>query len=73
MLEEMPAFPERESSLLSKLHETAPWTVKLEHERPSSGETQSEQVQDFSPNGPVEPVINIGAPVDPLINTGKLA
>lgn len=29
VLEEMPPFPHRESSLLSKLYQTAPWTAKL--------------------------------------------
>ncbi|CAI8017166.1 AP-2 complex subunit alpha-2 [Geodia barretti] len=29
VLEEMPPFPEKESSLLSKLYQTAPWTAKL--------------------------------------------
>jgi AP-2 complex subunit alpha len=31
VLEEMPPFPEKESSLLSKLYQTAPWTAKLHH------------------------------------------
>ena len=29
VLEEMPTFPDRESSLLSKLYQSAPWTAKL--------------------------------------------
>lgn len=66
----MPAFPERESSLLSKLHETAPWTLKLEQEgTASSGEAQPQQ-QLTAPahNGLAEPAINIGSPVDALIS-----
>lgn len=70
----MPAFPERESSLLSKLHETAPWTLKLEVEGgPSSSPTQAafSDLNNSSHNGPAEAVVNIGAPVDALISTGE--
>ena len=37
MLEEMPPFPDRESSLLSKLYQTAPWTSKLHKVRKGGG------------------------------------
>ena len=62
----MPAFPERESTLLSKLYQSAPWTAKLHKtsgEESVGGATQ----EDGSP----PPVNDIGQPVglDSLINT----
>lgn len=56
-MEEMPAFPDKESSLLNKLYETAPWTAKLHQE------TESAPAVSLDPNA--EPPIQ---PVDP---TGK--
>ena len=68
MLEEMPAFPDKESSLLNKLYETAPWTAKVHHEtgpaEPASEPTEQLPVAN-------EPMMNIGQPVDTLINTSK--
>jgi hypothetical protein len=66
VLEEMPAFPERESTLLSKLYQSAPWTAKLHKtagEESVGGATREEE--------PPAPVINdIGQPVgDTLVNT----
>ena len=73
MLEEMPAFPDRESSLLNKLYETAPWTAKL-HKRDNDmtseeNATTGGGITITVPNGITEP--NIGNPVDPLISTSK--
>ena len=70
MLEEMPAFPDRESSLLNKLYETAPWTAKLHKQEPEAG--MPETVTQESPpivNGITEPGPSIEQPVDQLINT----
>lgn len=39
VLEEMPPFPDRESSLLAKLYQTAPWTAKLHQEEGEEKET----------------------------------
>lgn len=65
----MPAFPDRESSLLNKLYETAPWTAKLHKQDDESG---GEGTQSTTPvvNGISEPSVNIGQPVDSLISTG---
>ena len=82
VLEEMPAFPEKKSSLLNKLYETAPWTAKLhqqDEEATSSVATTSQQptqeaaAEQAQPvvNGAVEPMLNLGQPVDQLINTSK--
>lgn len=73
----MPAFPERESSLLSKLHQSAPWTAKLHNDTLPDSTASSEQ----STASNVEPVANglidtktsavsIGMPVEPLLSTG---
>ena len=72
-MEEMPAFPDRESSLLNKLYETAPWTAKL-HQQDQGTEpgVTTESVESPPPpvvNGTTEPVL-IGLPVDTLISTG---
>lgn len=72
MLEEMPAFPDRKSSLLNKLYETAPWTAKLHHQEQGagSGEAAGESMESMEPSPVVnEPIINIGLSVDPLIST----
>ena len=67
----MPAFPDRESSLLNKLYETAPWTAKL-HGQEQAGSTVNETnvsgSADVPPvelitNGIVESTVNIGLPV----------
>ncbi len=70
----MPAFPDRESSLLNKLYETAPWTAKL-HQQDQVAEScaTSETMEAPLPpvvNGATEPVL-IGLPVDTLISTSK--
>ena len=64
----MPAFPERESTLLSKLYQSAPWTAKLHKtsgEESVGGATREE--------GSPAPVINdIGQPVgDTLVSTSR--
>jgi hypothetical protein len=64
----MPAFPERESTLLSKLYQSAPWTAKLHKtagEESVGGATREEE--------PPAPVINdIGQPVgDSLLSTSR--
>ena len=64
----MPAFPERESTLLSKLYQSAPWTAKLHKtsgEESVGGTTREEE--------PPAPVINdIGQPVgDTLVSTSR--
>jgi hypothetical protein len=64
----MPAFPERESTLLSRLYQSAPWTAKLHKtagEESVGGATREEE--------PPAPVINdIGQPVgDSLVNTSR--
>lgn len=72
MLEEMPAFPDRKSSLLNKLYETAPWTAKLHQQEQGagSGEAAGESMESMEPSPVVnEPIINIGLSVDPLIST----
>ena len=59
VLEEMPVFPDRESSLLSKLYLSAPWTAKLHKttgEESVGGATQDEVV-------PTVPVNDIGQSV----------
>ena len=66
VLEEMSAFPERESTLLSKLYQSAPWTAKLHKtlgEESVGGATRKEE--------PSAPVINdISQPVgDTLVST----
>ena len=77
VLEEMPPFPERESSLLSKLYQTAPWTAKL-HQNESTESTtatvtvptQDEPQVGSLLNGPVTTQIAESAPVtDSLIST----
>ncbi|XP_064399538.1 AP-2 complex subunit alpha-2-like [Halichondria panicea] len=72
VLEEMPAFPERESSLLSKLHESAPWTAKLHKDvtSPASQPSPEREPSSTVSNGPTQsPAVNIGMPIEPLINT----
>lgn len=71
MLEEMPVFPERESTLLSKLYQSAPWTAKLHKtagEESVGGATQEEE-------GSPPPVNDIGQPVgligDSLVDTAR--
>ena len=73
----MPPFPERESSLLSKLYQTAPWTAKL-HQNESTESTtstvtvptQDEPQVGSLLNGPVTTQIAESAPVtDSLIST----
>ena len=64
----MPAFPERESTLLSKLYQSAPWTAKLHKtlgEESVGGATREEE--------PPAPVINdISQPVgDTLVSTSR--
>ena len=53
VLEEMPPFPlDKESSLLNKLYETAPWTAKLhkkEEEGPSEDSGTAEEVLTVPP------------------------
>jgi AP-2 complex subunit alpha len=63
----MPAFPEKESSLLNKLYETAPWTAKLHQESTAPQPTEQPPVV----NGVSEPVLNIGQPMDTLISTSE--
>ena len=64
----MPAFPDRESSLLNKLYETAPWTAKLHQQDQEAG---SEGVETSQPvvNGVTEPTLNIGLPVDTVVTS----
>ena len=65
----MPAFPDRENSLLNKLYETAPWTAKLHQDsRESEGAETSETTPPVM-NGVTEPSVNIGIPAEPLITT----
>lgn len=68
----MPAFPERESSLISKLNETAPWTAKLHQNVEDQSSPERADVSAAVTNGPTEPAVNIGMPVDPLVSTGEL-
>lgn len=58
VLEEMPPFPERESSLLSKLYQTAPWTAKLHHDEGEEG----------APKPPAGGMAPIQAPEAPVAN-----
>ena len=65
MLEEMPAFPDRESTLLSKLYLSAPWTAKLHK---TSGEESGGVATNAEGSPP--PVSDIGQPVgESLMNT----
>ena len=70
VLEEMPVFPDRESSLLSKLYQSAPWTAKLHKtsgEESVGGATQDEVT-------PTVPVADVGQPVGEtpaVTSTGK--
>ena len=61
----MPAFPDRESTLLSKLYQSAPWTAKLHKtsgEESGGGATHEE--------GSPAPATDVGQPVgDSLIST----
>ena len=71
----MPAFPERESSLLSKLHESAPWTAKLHQDVRSENQPSPEtETSNTVSNGPTQPppAVNIGMPMEPFINTGSV-
>lgn len=80
----MPAFPDKESSLLNKLYETAPWTAKLHGLAPEAGAPQpphQQQQQQQEPDGGApQPVVNgVAEPVmstaqageEALINTGE--
>ena len=49
VLEEMPPFPERESSLLSKLYQTAPWTAKLHQNESTESTTSTTPPSGFTP------------------------
>lgn len=74
VLEEMPAFADKESSLLNKLYETAPWTAKLhqQDQEPGSAALAAPELTELPiVNGVSEPMLNIGQPVDPLINTSE--
>lgn len=72
----MPVFPERESSLIAKLHQSAPWTAKLHKEGSSDGVPSPERepattVEPVS-NGLVNtetPAVNIGIPMEPIVST----
>lgn len=78
VLEEMPAFPDKESSLLNKLYETAPWTAKLHQQDQETDPTVATPLDSSTEppvsivNGVTEPILNIGQPVDPLVNTSEL-
>ena len=70
----MPPFPERESSLLSKLYQTAPWTAKLHQNESTESTTATVTVptQDEPQVGslPVTTQFAESAPVtDSLIST----
>ena len=67
VLEEMPPFPERESSLLAKLYHTAPWTAKL-HQGEGSPE-KKEETTATSENAP--PVANGPLLINPLAPAGN--
>ncbi len=73
----MPAFPpDKESSLLNKLYETAPWTAKLHKKESDSGNANEEVTTAGSGDGAVhngisEPNIGTSITVDPLIATSK--
>lgn len=81
-MEEMPAFPDRESTLLSKLYQSAPWTAKLHK---TTGEESGDGVTRVTSDS-VPPVNDIGQAVGEdlvsttgtrtcyytLINTGSL-
>ena len=62
----MPAFPEHESTLLSKLYQSAPWTAKLH--KTSGEESVGRATREEESLAPV--INNIGQPVgDNLVNT----
>ena len=61
----MPTFPDRESTLLSKLYQSAPWTAKL-HKTSGEESVGGATREESSP----APVSDIGQPVgESLINT----
>ena len=78
VLEEMPPFPDRESSLLAKLYQTAPWTAKLHQDaREGGGEGGGggeESVGEGTTAAPlslgVNPLAN-GPLSAPLVTTGR--
>ncbi|KAL5503628.1 hypothetical protein EMCRGX_G010605 [Ephydatia muelleri] len=66
VLEEMPPFAEKESSLLSKLHKSAPWTAKLHNvssgtPAPAPGATQEQKTQ--------QPLVTMQATPTPVTST----
>ncbi len=68
----MPAFPDRESSLLNKLYETAPWTAKLHQTDDAENGTSGTDVLPPIEMPTIEPEVNIGQFDNALITTGKL-
>lgn len=63
----MPAFPEKDSLLLSKLYKTAPWMAKL-HDGPGTGGQESETTEppeESQTTGAVPPGSG-GDPSDPI-------
>ena len=78
VLEEMPPFPDRESSLLAKLYQTAPWTAKLHTEaREGGGEGGGESEESpgdgataAQPPLGINPLVN-GPVSQPLVTTGR--
>ena len=76
----MPAFPDRESSLLNKLYETAPWTAKLHQQDQGDQGGQGGSELGVTTSVPAElpppPVVNgttdtLLLPIDTLISTSE--
>lgn len=59
----MPLFPEKDSLLLSKLYQTAPWMAKL-HESPETHRREEEA--EPAPPQPAPPTAAGGDPSDPI-------
>ena len=66
VLEEMPPFAEKESSLLSKLHKSAPWTAKL-HNTGSAGAPASSSAQAPAPATQSQPTLVQTTPPAPVV------
>ena len=65
----MPPFPERESSLLAKLYQTAPWTAKLHQEDSEEGKQETPAV---NPVATTPPPAQAGMANGPLVTTQQV-
>ena len=61
----MPAFPEKDSLLLSKLYKTAPWMAKL-HESSNPTDDDNATTSDTKEPTPPQTTVAGGDPSDPI-------